>query len=82
MSKFPPIGRRGFGSPFAMQGFAPQPTVLEYLEQSNDALLTMVQIETREALSVVNEIAEVDGIDVLCIGPFDLGMAHASLLKY
>lgn len=33
----------------------------------------MVQIETQEALDVVEEIAAVPGIDVLFIGPFDLG---------
>lgn len=51
------------------------PSFTEYLQQANDALLTMVQIETREALSEVEEIAAVKGVDVLFIGPFDLGMA-------
>lgn len=32
-----------------------------------------VQIETKEALEDVQAIAAVDGIDVLFIGPFDLG---------
>ena len=38
---------------------------LEYMQNANDNLLTMVQIETKEALSVVEEIAKLDGIDVL-----------------
>lgn len=33
----------------------------------------MVQIETKEAFESVDEIAAVDGVDVLFIGPFDLG---------
>lgn len=33
----------------------------------------MVQIETKEALEAVDEIAAVEGIDVLFVGPFDLG---------
>jgi 4-hydroxy-2-oxoheptanedioate aldolase len=33
----------------------------------------MVQIETKEALEAVDEIAAVKGIDVLFVGPFDLG---------
>lgn len=49
------------------------PSFSDYLQQANDALLTMVQIETREALDAVEEIAAVDGIDLLFIGPFDLG---------
>jgi len=69
--KFPPLGNRGFGSPFAMQSFDPAPTFTEYLEQANDSLLTMVQIEIREALEAVEEIAPL--VDVLFIGPFDLG---------
>jgi 4-hydroxy-2-oxoheptanedioate aldolase len=72
-AKFPPVGKRGFGSPIAMERFNPVPTFSEYLQQANDALLTMVQIETKEALEAVDEIAAVDGIDVLFIGPFDLG---------
>ena len=72
-SKFPPVGRRGFGSPIALERFNPVPSFTEYLEQANDALLTMVQIETKEAFESVDEIAAVDGVDVLFIGPFDLG---------
>ncbi len=49
------------------------PSFTEYLQQANDALLTMVQIETKDALEAVDEIAAVDGVDVLFIGPFDLG---------
>lgn len=49
------------------------PTLSEYLEQANDAILTILQIETREALESVDEIAAVEGVDALFIGPFDLG---------
>ncbi|OIW34493.1 Phosphoenolpyruvate/pyruvate domain-containing protein [Coniochaeta ligniaria NRRL 30616] len=70
-SKFPPEGQRGFGSPFSMQNFDPMPTMTEYLQQANSSLLTMVQIETQEALDVVDEIAPL--VDVLFVGPFDLG---------
>ncbi|KAI4148279.1 MAG: hypothetical protein L6R39_002829 [Caloplaca ligustica] len=48
-------------------------TQTEYLQQANDSLLTIVQIETKEALHNVGEIARVPGIDVLFCGPFDLG---------
>lgn len=69
-AKFPPQGRRGFGSAIAMQNFNPVPSFTDYLQQANDALLTMVQIETKEALDAVEEIAPL--VDVLFIGPFDL----------
>jgi 4-hydroxy-2-oxoheptanedioate aldolase len=41
-AKFPPVGVRGFGSPFPMERFHPSLLQTEYLQQANDALLTMV----------------------------------------
>ncbi len=70
-AKFPPEGQRGLGSPYAMQNFSPVPSLTEYLQQANESLLVMVQIETQEALDAVDEIAPL--VDVLFIGPFDLG---------
>lgn len=71
-AKFPPQGTRGFGSPFSMEKFGGV-SMEEYFAQANGSLLTMVQIETREALDNVDEIADVPGVDVLLVGPFDLG---------
>jgi 4-hydroxy-2-oxoheptanedioate aldolase len=51
----------GFGTDFAT-----------YFALANNSLLTAVQIETEESLRHVNEIAEVDGVDVLFLGPTDL----------
>ena len=51
-AKFPPLGQRGYGGPFAMGTFG-NPSGLEYLQQANDALLTIIQIETKEALANV-----------------------------
>ena len=76
-AKFPPQGSRGFGSPFPMEKFRTNDSEgvsqTEYLQQANEALITVVQIETKEALANVEDIAAVDGVDVLLIGPFDLG---------
>ncbi|KAK4044509.1 Phosphoenolpyruvate/pyruvate domain-containing protein [Parachaetomium inaequale] len=70
-AKFPPEGQRGFGSPIALQNFEAGLSVTDYLQQANDSLLTMVQIETREALEAVEEIAPL--VDVVFVGPYDLG---------
>ena len=51
-AKFPPMGQRGFGSPFPMEKFG-GPTSAEYLQQANESLVTIVQIETKEALQNV-----------------------------
>jgi 4-hydroxy-2-oxoheptanedioate aldolase len=72
-AKFPPQGQRGFGSPFPMERFHPDLGAGDYLQQANDAILTMVQIETKQAVENVDAIAAVPGIDVLFVGPFDLG---------
>ena len=72
-AKFPPEGQRGFGSPFPMERFHAGLGAGAYLQQANNALLTMVQIETKDALENVDAIAAVPGIDVLFVGPFDLG---------
>ncbi|KAI9845336.1 MAG: hypothetical protein M1837_004958 [Sclerophora amabilis] len=71
-AKFPPKGTRGFGSPFPMGAFGNESSA-EYLQQANDSLLTIIQIETKEALANVDAIAKVPGVDVLFVGPFDLG---------
>jgi 4-hydroxy-2-oxoheptanedioate aldolase len=72
-AKFPPLGQRGFGSPFPHERFDPALGATDYLNQANESILTIVQIETKEALENVDAIAAVPGIDVLFVGPFDLG---------
>ncbi|KAJ7214448.1 Pyruvate/Phosphoenolpyruvate kinase-like domain-containing protein [Mycena pura] len=72
-SLFPPRGRRGYGSSFTHYNWGLSAT--EYLAQANDAVVVMVQIETPEGLANVREIAAVDGIDVLFIGPYDLSIS-------
>ena len=48
------------------------------LTEADAAVICAVQIETAEALAAVSEIAAVDGVDVLFVGPADL--AHALAL--
>ncbi len=74
-AKFPPLGQRGYGSPFTMGSFSVTGELsgLEYLQNANKSLVTIVQIETKEAVENIEEIANVEGIDVLFIGPWDLG---------
>ncbi|KAJ5294692.1 hypothetical protein PENANT_c014G08606 [Penicillium antarcticum] len=71
--RFPPQGKRGFGSPFPMERFGPNVTATQYLTEANANLLLAVQIETKEAFDDVDAIAAVDGLDLLFVGPFDLG---------
>ena len=59
-AKFPPKGRRGFGSPFTHGVWGV--TTSEYLATANDETLVIVQIETKEAVDNLESIAQVDGI--------------------
>lgn len=45
------------------------------LKTSNDEVLTIVQIETAGALAEVDDIAALDAVDVLFVGPLDLSYA-------
>jgi 4-hydroxy-2-oxoheptanedioate aldolase len=61
-AKFPPYGKRGFGSPFSMGSFDVKGNLsgFDYMKNANDNLLTIVQIETKEALDCVRERVKLD----------------------
>ena len=68
-SKYPPQGERGVGVARA-QRYGVQ--FENYLAQANDALLTVIQIEHKDAVDNIRELVTVAGVDVLFIGPYDL----------
>jgi 2-keto-3-deoxy-L-rhamnonate aldolase RhmA len=71
LCRYPPQGSRGLNSATrAADWGAPDPAA--YAANSNRELVVAVQIETRAGLDAVEEIAAVDGIDMLYVGPFDL----------
>src|ERR1700733_11769792 len=68
---YPPRGSRSGGGPPAVYGYQPPP-MAEAQQAINDEILTVVMIESPEAVKNADDIAEVDGVDVLLIGSFDL----------
>ena len=77
--KFPPLGVRGMNS-----GRGPRwGAYPDYIKEANDALFTIFQIETKEAIENLDEIAAIEGSDVLFIGTGDLSldMGHPGDLK-
>jgi len=76
-SKFPPMGVRGQGSSFS--AISSGQSLTDYVKNANSTLLTIVQIETPEAVSNVDAIAALPGVDALFIGPNDLAL---SMLGY
>ena len=68
-TRYPPEGIRGTGPRrCALYGLKTK----EYLENANDLILTIVQIETVEAMNNLEEILSVEGVDAIFIGPTDL----------
>ena len=67
--RYPPDGIRGVAGTRA-NAFGSD--LEEYFRRWNEEVLVVVQIETREALSNVESIAGVPGVDALFIGPNDL----------
>ena len=52
--------------------FNPPADSFEYMKKANRSLITAIQIETPQAAAIVDEIAAIEGIDMLYIGPTDL----------
>ncbi|MBC8357148.1 MAG: 4-hydroxy-2-oxovalerate aldolase [Planctomycetes bacterium] len=71
--KFPPLGDRGLDgagldSDFILSGGE------GYTDEANCETFLVVQIETPQAVANVEEIAAVEGVDGLFVGPGDLGL--------
>ncbi|WP_080962101.1 HpcH/HpaI aldolase family protein [Chromobacterium subtsugae] len=66
---YPPRGRRGVNPIRCSAYFSRLP---DYFAEANQSLLTIVQIESAQAVAEADDIAAVDGIDVLFIGCGDL----------
>ena len=80
-TKFPPMGNRGvdgagLDGDFGLEVWNPGST---YFEDANQETFIVAQIETPEALANIEEVAAVPGIDLIFIGPADLGLrlSHA-----
>jgi 2-keto-3-deoxy-L-rhamnonate aldolase RhmA len=80
-SKFPPLGKRGFdgvGSD-ADHGLA---DAHAHLKHANEETFLVLQIEDREAVACVEEIAAVPGVDLLFVGPADLSLSYGVPLQF
>ncbi len=72
--RYPPQGTRSWGGPPAVYGYEP-PGLAAAQAAINAEILTVVMIESPEAVENAADIAAVDGIDVLLIGSSDLTSA-------
>ncbi len=72
--RYPPLGRRGMAGStraarYGMIGMT------EHIATSNSEVLLVVMVEDKEALDNLEDIASVDGVDLLAVGPSDLSQS-------
>ena len=74
-TRYPPAGIRGVSVSQRSNRFG---TVADYFRDINAQISVMVQIESRAGLEAAAEIAAVDGVDGIFVGPSDLaaGLGH------
>jgi 4-hydroxy-2-oxoheptanedioate aldolase len=70
-AKFPPLGERSAAGPLPHLHYRSFPAA-EADAALNDATLLMVQFESEDALAKADEIAAVEGVDMVMIGTNDL----------
>ena len=73
--RFPPLGRRGFDGAGADADYA-LTDAKEYLSKANDQIFLALQVEDRECVECVDEIAALPGVDLLFVGPGDLSISY------
>ncbi len=78
--KYPPLGNRGMDgagldADFGIAAWHPQSN---YNAESNRETFLITQVETLQAVANAEEIASIDGIDGLFIGPADLSLRIAT----
>lgn len=75
--KYPPAGVRGDAHPVVRA--SKYGIDEEYLSKCEKELLILCQVESKEAVNRVGEIAAVDGVDCVMIGPLDLSASVGRL---
>jgi len=75
-TRYPPQGIRGVSVSQRGNRYG---TVKDYLQRANEQACVMVQIESRKGMAAAAEIAAVDGVDGVFIGPSDLAAGLGQL---
>jgi len=75
-TRYPPHGIRGVATTARASNFG---RVKDYLKKANDEICVLVQVETMEAIGRLRDIASVDGVDGVFIGPSDLAASMGHL---
>jgi 2-dehydro-3-deoxyglucarate aldolase/4-hydroxy-2-oxoheptanedioate aldolase len=77
--RYPPTGIRGVGPRRASLYYT---ELFDYMKTADQEVMTIVQIETKEAVDHIDEILSVSGLDAAFIGPMDLSASMGYLNSF
>ena len=72
--RYPPVGERGGAGSSRAAGYGAVPWQ-EHMRTSNEEILLIVMTEDKKGLAEIAEIAAVDGVDLISLGPTDISAA-------
>ncbi len=72
--RYAPLGERGMGGRTRATQYGAVPS-REHIATSNSEILLAVMVEDKEAITQLEDIASVDGLDLIAIGPSDLSQS-------
>jgi len=73
-ARFSPLGNRGICRYVRAAEYSKK-NKHDYFEESNKNTLVIIQIEGKKGLENIDSILQVDGIDIVFIGPYDLSQS-------
>lgn len=73
-SRFGPMGKRGMCR-YVRAAQYTQREAKEYFSSANEEVLVIGHLEGKEGLENIDDILQVDGLDVIFIGPYDLSQS-------
>lgn len=72
--KYPPLGVRGFGLGAVSNDYVDAP-MEAFIQHGNEQNIVIAQIESVAGLDAIEDIAAVDGLDCLLLGPADMSVS-------
>ena len=69
--RYPPLGDRGMAGASRATDYGKVP-MMEHMAQSNREITLALMIEDQQALDQMDEIAKVEGVDLIVVGPSDM----------
>jgi 4-hydroxy-2-oxoheptanedioate aldolase len=73
---YPPLGNRGVN---CIRASAFYTRAKQYFDDANQAIISIVQIESKESINNIYEIAAVKNVDILFVGLGDLAASYGQL---